>query len=83
MPKDGKITLVTMGTEVASGWLRVLSSRVWQQSLGKLPTNAAGRLFHTGGGSHTETGVFRQIIWSAMGTQTALLGEFPGRNYCL
>lgn len=75
MPKDGKITLVTMGTEVASlkvgsGFCQVGSG---SKALGKLPTSAAGRLFHAGGGSHTETGVCRQIICSAMGTQTALL----------
>lgn len=75
MPGDGKIILVTIGTEAASLKVgSVLSSRVWQQSLDKLPISAAGRLFHAGGGSHTETGVCRQITCSAMGTQTPLLG---------
>lgn len=71
---------------IIKGWLGVLSSRVWQQSLDKQPTSAAGRLFHAGGGSHTETGGCRQITCSAMGTPDSSPGlepEFLRSNYCL
>lgn len=74
MARDREI-LVTEGTGYAiKGWLECLSSRVWQQSLAKQPTSAAGRLFHAGGGScggsHAGTGKCRQIICSAMGVLT-------------
>lgn len=77
MPGDEKITLVTRGAEATFSDLKVGSGFcqvVWQQSLDKLPTSAAGRLVHAGGESPTETGVCRQITCSSMGIQVPLLG---------